>query len=163
MTILAEMNWRGLRCPIAHIESIGEETIVRDGCKVHQVKLRGRDVPLQVAHYDVDRILTTPTQLIPAQPDTYLLWCWTAELGISVGKNPVIAWALCVDGRMRPVTAQGVNDGDTDPDRDFYVLMPNKSVQCTNEHAENPFYDTLDEYAASESKKADDRKNGDVE
>lgn len=152
MTILAEFGWTGTRYPLAAIQKIGSETGKEKHNRVHLVTLRDRD-PIEVAAYDVNRILMTPVQLIPAQPETFMVWCWRQEAEMGHGENPVVAWALCADGRTRPVTAQGVNDGDTDPERDHYVLMPNGSVQCTNEHAEAPFYETITAYLLGEGEK----------
>ncbi len=96
----------------------------------------------------VDSLLRRPMQLMPAEAGTYALNAWSDEDERGVSKVPVIAWALCVDGDVRPVTPQGVNSGGMMDDGEGYVLMPNGSVQAIGEHTEPVWFDTLDEYSA---------------
>ncbi len=96
----------------------------------------------------VDGLLRRPMQLMPAEPGTFALHVWgTADDG-GVNRTPVIAWALCVDGEVRPVTPQGVNNGGMMRDGEGYVLMPNGSVQSVGEHADEVWFDSVEDYCA---------------
>lgn len=97
----------------------------------------------------VDDLMRRPTQLMPAAPETFALHVWGTAKDGGVNRTPVIAWAICVDGEIRPVTPQGVNDGGMMHDGEGYVLMPNGSVQSVGEHADEVWFDSVDEYAAS--------------
>lgn len=45
-------------------------------------------------------------------------------------RTRVIAWALCFDGEVRPVTPNGVNDGNG---RDVYVELADGSIEAVGE------------------------------
>lgn len=95
----------------------------------------------------VDRLMRRPTHLVPVEAGTFALHAWASDEERGVIKSPVIAWALCLDGEVRPVTAQGVNDGDMMHDGEGYVLMPGGSVQSVGEHVDPVWFDTLTEYS----------------
>jgi len=51
------------------------------------------------------------TQLIPAQPGTYLLHSDLDDNEFKVFRSTVVAWTAAADGFFYPVTSDGVNDG----------------------------------------------------
>ena len=79
-----------------------------------------------------------------------MLRLWLEDDVSVVGKTPVIGWALCVDGNVRPVTPQGVNDGQTDRDVTVFVEMPDGSVQATDCWGDVAFYNDLEAYRQGE-------------
>lgn len=119
---------------------------------LHRIKLIGREqhlegrvLPTREIHitdaasleadaFDVDLMLKRPVQLMPAEPGVRLLYFDVNDpKDLFVGRTPLIAWALCLDGEIRPVTPAGVDDGSVEPEAGWYVEMPDKRVFCTND------------------------------
>lgn len=103
--------------------------------------------PLKLFSVDYAALEARPVQLMPAEPGTRLLTVFggfTEDEQPFVDKAPVIAWALCVDGQVRPVTPAGVSRGynpasigDWFPD---YLELPNGSIHQFGYDAEpEPF------------------------
>lgn len=71
--------------------------------------------------------MRSAVQIMPAEPGTNLIH--QADGGeADIFFTPVIAWALCVDGDMRPVTPAGVGDNCGEPPNGWHVLMPDGRV-----------------------------------
>lgn len=63
-----------------------------------------------------------------------------------LSREPIIAWALCVDGEMRPATPQGVWDGmGWEHDPGPYVEMPDGRVINTWRHGDYASFASVDE------------------
>lgn len=99
-----------------------------------------------------DDFSATPVQLIPAAPDTSLLHAWTDgsdPAGWELGRTPLIGWALCMDGNIRPVTPSGVNDGCGEPqDIGNYVELPSGQVVSTSPWAGRAGFDDAQQFFA---------------
>ena len=83
---------------------------------------------------DLDLLFEQPVQLLPAQPGTSI--CYVNDEGElpQVSRRPLIAWALCVDGCTRPLTAAGVNDGDSEgPFEGYPIEMPTGQICFTGD------------------------------
>lgn len=64
--------------------------------------------------------------IIPAQGGTYLLYCQDSD---DWQGATVLAWWITEDGRIAPITADGLNDGDAwDFEQHVGILMPDGSV-----------------------------------
>ncbi|MEG3144238.1 hypothetical protein U1839_06185 [Sphingomonas sp. RT2P30] len=92
---------------------------------------------------EVDELMRRPLQLIPALPGINLVNIDTHPTDGVYGatyRYPVIAWALCMDGEIRVVTPNGVNDGASD-DREngFHVEMPDGSIHSVGSYSEPSF------------------------
>ena len=110
-----------------------------------KVRLQGKSVSLSPS--ELDMFLMRPTQLIPALAGTYVLNIWIEE-GSTAGevyKSAVVAWALCFDGEVRPVTPYGVNGGHSVIST-VHVELPDGSVRSTSVHDENPTFDNVEAY-----------------
>ncbi|MDQ0249212.1 hypothetical protein J2W22_001259 [Sphingomonas kyeonggiensis] len=94
-----------------------------------------------------------PTQLIQAEPGWKLCDIWVeGEPGMRL--TPIIAWAYCVDGEIRPVTPCGINDGLADPAMGIFVQRPDGAVESASSWGDggtfhNPAH-LLDHYVARE-------------
>jgi hypothetical protein len=100
---LADDGSRFLVSDIQHIEPITEDR------PTAVVWLRG-DRSVLVEKSTVDRLLTLPATLVPAQPNTYVLALASgdaSELDV-IRRTVVVAWALGLDGVLRAVTVDGV-------------------------------------------------------
>jgi hypothetical protein len=75
--------------------------------------------------------MRSAVQVIPAEPGTNLVH-WDGRDEVDVFFAPVIAWALCVDGEMRPVTPSGVGDSCGEPETGWHVLMPDGRVTAAS-------------------------------
>lgn len=117
---------------IDDIASIALEEGVDVGVFPYRVVFRDGEVR-KVTLDTYQRIVSHPLQLMPAQPGVYALKAYFETGTGEVEKTPVIAWARCVDGSIRIVTPQGVDDGHEWADGRGYVLMPDGSVQAVGE------------------------------
>jgi hypothetical protein len=110
-------------------------SIRRIGAPFEQTTGRGIKIVVQRIHYadgetfdafesDVDKLAMRPDRLLPAEPGTKLIAVGVHESRAWIRRAPLIAWAFCLDGEMRPVTPDGVNDGTTPPDLGWWVEMP---------------------------------------
>lgn len=151
----------GRHYPLAQIDRLSEapEPVGRWKTHTHYLRLSGETEPRVIYRHEAYAILKAPVQLIPAAAGTWLLWVWLDDGKPTVGRNPVVAWALCFDSRMRPVTAAGVDDDDNDPDHSVYVEMPDGTVQSTNSHDDQCFYDDCEAYRLGEGEKLIARRN----
>jgi hypothetical protein len=106
---MAEDGSRFLVSDIQHVEPTTEDR------PTAVVWLRG-DRSVLVEKSALDRLLTLPATLAPAQPNTYVLALASgdsSELDI-VRRTAVVAWSIGMDGVVRPVTVDGVAGGGHD-------------------------------------------------
>lgn len=121
---------RGCRRPVADIQLISAATkkVYLNGFAedVHGVVLAdGRDC--DIADWQMARLEQMPATMIPAEPGTYVLGL-PSDLGDEEPDpwhTPVIAWGITGDGTVEAYTADGRNDGLTDPRP---ILFPNGMV-----------------------------------
>ena len=118
------------------------------------VRVNGKSVMVCTFNGEFAGLLMRPTQLVPSEPGTRLLRVWVnvESNEDKVLKAPVVAWALCFDGEVRPVTAHGVNGGNTISEP-VYVEMPDGSVQSTSIHDEVNGYDNVEAYRIGETER----------
>lgn len=116
---------------------------------VEMLKLRQADGTTNTGLMTWERFGQTPVQLIPSEPGTSFLHVFTGEAGPaewSVEGVPLIGWALCVDGEVRPVTASGINDGVSEPqDIGNFVAMPNGKIVSCSSWASCAWFDNIEE------------------
>ena len=75
--------------------------------------------------------MRSAVQITPAEPGTNLIHMNSGGEA-DIFFTPVIAWALCVDGDMRPVTPSGVGDSCGEPGNGWHVLMPDGRVTAAS-------------------------------
>jgi hypothetical protein len=105
---------------------------------------------------EYERLLRRPVQLLPAEPGTSLIRGWAGGASVEMISTPVVAWALCVDGEMRPMTPNGVNDGYSDDgpdDTGLFVELPGGRIEGIGEHTDPPFYENVAEMRADLAKR----------
>jgi hypothetical protein len=88
----------------------------------------GDDVRLLDA--EAQELLERPIQIMPAEPGTQIV-CLLEE--DEVYYKPVIGWALCFDGQVRPMTPAGVDKsymGSSDTYGASYIRLPSGVVMC---------------------------------
>lgn len=91
---------------------------------------------------DVALLRERPTQIMPAASGTMV--CHFASEGEAIYRREVIAWALCMDGEVRPVTPAGINDCE-DASAPVVVELPNGS--CHERWYDGSRCESVDEYA----------------
>lgn len=86
-------------------------------------------------------LLRRPVQIMPVDPAHTLVRFGCDAEGPWSFSDPILAWALCWDGEMRPVTRDGVDGGLPfwDP---VYIRMPDGTLQA-GPHCDR--IDTLEE------------------
>jgi hypothetical protein len=99
---------------------------------------RSASLPITSWDYELGRAVHS---LTPAAPGTFALWGHLAQGEHKVSQSTVIAWAICADGELRPVTTEGVNDGSGDS---LPILHPNGCVDVVGVGT----FPTLEEWAA---------------
>jgi hypothetical protein len=120
MTFIEAKN--GRRYSANRIVSIGlSET--RRGEGITEVELEGAG-PVEFYTWRVEEFLRQPVSTFPAQPGTHILRL-DEEDPSGFWKTLVIGWAVARDGRLYPVTAEGVNDCE---EKEHFVLTPDGRV-----------------------------------
>ena len=120
---LINTGWAGAMVPLDAITRVSN-----DWKNDHRVKMRTVELndgrKFDLTDTQADALQGRAVQIIPALPGVSLL---SADLAPTLDEScilaePVIAWALCVDGDIRPVTPAGVLGGRSIWD-DHYVQM----------------------------------------
>lgn len=126
--------------PANRIVSIGPFETPGGEC-ITEVELEG--CGLIEFHSNVIReFLREPTHVIAAQPETYIVRSDEEAVG-GFWKMLVIGWGTGRDGRLYPITSDGVNDGT---DEDLCVLTPDGRVS----HPELGSWETVEVFLAEE-------------
>lgn len=141
MTIFFDHSHGYLR-PISHIAVIGPEDRKPGKAIMRRLKMKGEDDWTDLLKYQADGILQTPVQLIPAEPGTRVIRVFDQEPKVWYAR--VIAWALCLDGEIRAVTPNGINDG-IGYDGEAYVEMPTGEIEAVGEWTDPCRFDSADD------------------
>lgn len=92
-----------------------------------------------------DSLQRRAVQLIPADPGINYLHAWADgddPAGWGFDRTPVVAWALCLDGEIRPVTPSGVFDGCGENDEiGNFVEMPGGKVISVSSWADRSHFE----------------------
>lgn len=127
---------------LADIVSIGDPVVPDEGkAAICALKLAG-DRTARLFDFEVSDLMQRPVQLLPAEPGTCRVYGEIEERPMT-WDEPVIAWALCVDGQIRIVTPNGVV---TDKRGDVFIEMPGGSIQGVGEWNEEPSFDNRAAY-----------------
>lgn len=124
MAGMFDADWNKVRC-LSDIEAINERHASADWPNQDRyIKMRGGETFLASEH-SVAALLRRPTQLVPAQPGVCLI-----RMGFDDGqewedREPLIAWAICLDGEVRPVVPHGIYN---DANRAVFVEMPDGTI-----------------------------------
>lgn len=130
-------RWRRL----ADIERLGERPPVEGERDRYFAKMRDGEM-LEMFDYERDALLRRPVQLIPAEPGASIIRVSSKADDPWVYREPVIAWALCYDGGIRPVAPNGIPD---DTKQVAYVEMPGGRIQAIGEWGDPCAFDTVDD------------------
>ncbi len=79
---------------------------------------------------EAQELLERPIQIMPAEAGTQIVCLLDDD---EVYYKPVIGWALCFDGQVRPMTPAGVDKsymGGSDTHGASYIRMPSGVVMC---------------------------------
>jgi hypothetical protein len=102
-----------------------------DVSQTHTVYLSGAEYGRKLTNHAYEHLTKHPLQLLAAEAGTKLCqWDLDAEEP-EVWFEPVIAWALCLDGEIRPATPCGVDDGVSRGDGVSFVKMPDGYIKAT--------------------------------
>jgi hypothetical protein len=136
---------------IDDIERIGSEVPNAHDVMLRKVHMRdGRS--FDTFSHENGGLLTRPTQIIPALPGTSIISVWLEDPASVIMRTSVIAWALCLDGEVRPVTPGGVWTGIH---RTTHVELPDGSIEGVSDWAEPAaFKDAADMVAHFEAERA---------
>lgn len=123
---------------LADIRALGDEEANEHGVMLRTVYLKNPDRKVQTFAHEWHALLERPVQIIPALGGTSIV-SWDVSLTPpELWRTPVIAWALCLDGEVRPVTPGGVNDAVHGP---TYVEMPGGKIEAVGEWGDPPGFD----------------------
>ncbi len=137
-------SFGGAAYPLHKITSIGREQDPGDGKALYrEVRFEEGKVGFRLYGRQYENFVARPAQLIPSEPGCRLI---RAEDGQS-WSEPLIGWALCLDGEIRPVTANGVLGGSS-PSMHSWVQMPDSSVQAVGEYTEPCSFDSVADMVA---------------
>lgn len=122
-------------CTLSDIKAVQHHHERPRQAEHYLLQLHSGGEPLKMFAVDYAALEARPVQIMPAESGTRLLTVFggfTDDEQPFVDKLPVIAWALCFDGQVRPVTPAGVNRGynpaslgDWYPD---YLELPNGDI-----------------------------------
>jgi hypothetical protein len=128
---LLSNGWPETGYSLDQIEQLGPEHATPASLgdyKVRTLKLRGGKL-LDLGAHDVDCLLMRPVQLLAAEAGIGLCHWYLDDGAPELTTTPVIAWALCMDGEVRPVTPGGVDGGTGTPDGNCFVKMPDGRIR----------------------------------
>lgn len=115
--------------PLAEIESIGpcaQRTGVHG--EWYGVRRRGKDT-LYLTETMWHALMRRPVQITPIDPGFTLVRLGCDGDGPWSFSDQILAWALCYDGEVRPLTRDGV-DGGIPFDDPVYVRMPDGTLDA---------------------------------
>lgn len=130
--------------PVSQIRRVGKARLAlglseEESVRVHIVYLESGEM-VEIDASAFERLQSPSPQLIPAQPDTYLL-SPPNEPGGDGYRTPVIAWAATPELLLRPVTLNHPNEF-SEPGHP--ILLPNGMVA----HLGGRSYETLSDWEA---------------
>lgn len=147
-------------CALADIKSVQHVDRVEGRAEQYVLHRHSVGVPMKMFAHGYRELEARPVQIIPAEPGTKLIRVFG---GLSRGevpvadKSPILAWAICVDGLIRPVTPSGVSrgfnpDGKADwfPD---YVEMASGGIYELGNDGDFECLDNVDEVIAREHRR----------
>lgn len=122
-------------CTLSDIKAVQHQYQTPRHAEHYLLQLHSGGEPLKLFAFDYAALEARPVQLMPVEPGTRLI---TVYGGLAedekplLDKAPIIAWALCIDGQVRPVTPAGVsrgfnsaNSGNWYPE---YLELPNGAI-----------------------------------
>ena len=119
------------------IDRIEEEHPNAHGVMLRRVVLKNGASFDTFAH-EGSALMARPVQLLAAQPDASIIWHYTDEAGSHLEREPLIAWALCLDGEIRAVSPSGVKNPSKS---EVFVEMPGKRIHSVGEHGDIAWFD----------------------
>jgi len=110
-----------------------------EGNPTWAVRLKDRD-SVRLHEYSINQLLKRPVTMVAADRGTSVCRVDTSgddPQNWGVYRTPVIAWATCLDGRVRPVCPEGVHDPDADGFLTTgYVEMHDGSIRSMSDGCE---------------------------
>jgi len=95
--------------------------------------------------HDRDALLRRPLQLLPAEPGWFIIRMFRGDGDPETYREPVIGWAICLDGEIRPVAPNGIPN---DSKQSIYVEMPGGRIEGVTEWADPPGFESVAEMTA---------------
>jgi hypothetical protein len=137
--------------PIDDIRSV-QHVAARSGrCEHYVVRRRSSEATIDLFTWDMVDLSRRPMQLTAAEPGTKLIAVYVDHEGGSSDVLPVLSWALCLDGFVRPVLPSGVRRGYSEHDAQTfyrcpdYIQSPDGSIYEFGYEAEFDRYDTVEQ------------------
>jgi hypothetical protein len=101
-------------CMLSDIKAVQHHYQSPRHAEHYLLQLHSGGEPLRLFAFDYAELEARPVQLMPVEPGTRLITVFGGPAENEapfVDKAPIIAWALCFDGQVRPVTPAGVSRG----------------------------------------------------
>lgn len=137
-------------CTLSDIKAVQHVDELPSRAEHYLLHLHSTARPLKLFAVDYASLEARPVQLMPAEPGLRLITVFggmTEDESPFVDKTPIIAWALCLDGQVRPVTPAGVSRGynpaslgDWYPD---YLEMANGAIHQFGYDAEPEDFESV--------------------
>ncbi|WP_230771102.1 hypothetical protein [Sphingomonas sp. Leaf4] len=138
---LFNLSWNE-ELPLSRIETIRSHGT---GDSTYRLKLTNDDYWYDLRPHAYRELASRPVQLLPANLPTEFV-CWNDDGELDVWFEPVIGWALCFDGQVRPVTAGGVCNGSYSDRDDDYVRYPDGRIRAIGNTAYMVGFDDTDAF-----------------
>jgi hypothetical protein len=145
-----QLDWR-TQVKASEIERI----VYREEDQSHVVYLKDGEYGRKLSANAHGHLTKHPVQLLHADAGTKLCQWDLDGPEPQIWYEPVIAWALCIDGEIRPATPCGVDDGIWHSDTVSYVKMPDGYIKAAGP---NPDIGSFDDEAALLKHLLDERR-----
>ncbi len=145
--------------PLADIKAIQHVDQAAGQAEHYRLHRTSGAPTLTVFPHDYIDLMMRPVQIMPAESGTRLVAVYSApfdEVAIA-DTEPVLAWALCMDGQVRPILPSGVRRGYRFNDQNVwhpdYVQMPDGSLYQYGIESDPGAYASVDEVVAAETQR----------
>lgn len=144
---------------LADIQSIQHVAGDVGRAEYYAVRRRSDAAALRLFAHEYNDLMMRPVQIMPAEPGTRLILVYSlpCDETAMADTDPVLAWALCMDGQVRPVLPSGVrrdfrfNDQNVwHPD---YVQLPNGKIYQFGLETDPGVYASIEEVIDTETKR----------
>jgi hypothetical protein len=117
-------------------------------------RLSGQESVCLFTH-EYDDLMTRPVQLLPVESGTRLIVPYVEDEEPFADSWPILAWALCMDGQVRPILPTGIRRGYTQHSTPAwwasdYIQLPDGSLYEFGIEAEPDRLDSIEAVLAAE-------------
>ena len=149
-------------CALADIKSVQQVGSADGRAECYLLRRKSEAPPLKMFAHNYRALEARPVQIMPAEPGTFLIHVFVSETEgeeAFADKTPILGWALCMDGQVRPITPAGVSRGfNPDSTRDWhpeYIELPDGAIYEFGYEAEPDRHHGVGPVLAAECRRQD--------